>query len=47
MEDDPDWLRKYRLQQGLLDTLRRIYSAAEDMAISVLPRSVLTAELAS
>ena len=43
--DDPDRLLKHRVQLEMLDKLRRIYSVAEQMAISILPRSVLLAEL--
>jgi len=43
--DDPDLLLKYRVQFEVLDRLRRIYSVAEHMAISVLPRSALVGEL--
>jgi phosphate:Na+ symporter len=43
--DDPDRLLKLRVQLEMLDKLRRIYSVAEQMAISILPRSVLLAEL--
>ena len=44
-QDDPDRLLKLRVQVEILDKLRRIYSVAEHMAISVLPRSVLAGEL--
>ena len=44
-QDDPDRLLKHRVQLEILDKLRRIYSVAEHMAISVLPRSVLVGEL--
>ena len=44
-QDDPDRLYKHRVQLEILDKLRRIYSVAEHMAISVLPRSVLVGEL--
>jgi phosphate:Na+ symporter len=44
-QDDPDRLLKHRLQFEVLDKLLRIYSVAEYMAISVLPRSVLVGEL--
>ena len=44
-EDDPDRLLKHRVQLEMLDKLRRIYSVAEHMAISVLPRGVLAGEL--
>ncbi|MBW2408854.1 MAG: hypothetical protein JRF72_03575, partial [Deltaproteobacteria bacterium] len=43
--DDPQRLLKHRLQVDLLDRLRRIYSVAERMAISVLPRGVLVGEM--
>jgi phosphate:Na+ symporter len=43
--DDPDRLLKLRVQLEILDKLRRVYSVAEHMAISVLPRSVLVGEL--
>jgi phosphate:Na+ symporter len=43
--DDPDRLLKHRVQLEILDRLRRIYSIAEHMAISVLPRSALVGEL--
>jgi phosphate:Na+ symporter len=46
-QDDPKRLIKHRLQLEILDRLRRIHGVAEDMALSVLPRSVLVAELAS
>ena len=45
IQDDPDRLLKHRVQIEILDKLRRIYSVAEDMALSVLPRSVLVGEL--
>ncbi len=44
-QDDPDRLLKHRVQIEILDKLRRVYSLAEHMAISVLPRSVLAGEL--
>ena len=44
-QDDPDRLLKHRVQIEILDKLRRVYSVAEHMAISVLPRSVLVGEL--
>jgi phosphate:Na+ symporter len=44
-QDDPDRLLKHRLQFEMLDKLRRIYSVAEHMAVSVLPRGVLMGEL--
>ncbi len=43
--DDPDRLLKHRVQIEMLDKLRRIYSVAENMAISILPRSVLLGEI--
>ncbi len=46
-QDDPKRLIKHRLQLEIVDSLRRIHGVAEDMALSVLPRSVLIAELAS
>ena len=46
-QDDPKRLIKHRLQLEIVDRLRRIHGVAEDMALSVLPRSVLVAELAS
>ena len=46
-EDDPQRLMKHRLQVDLLDKMRRIYGVAERMAISVLPRGVLAAEVAA
>ncbi len=45
-QTDPDGLLKHRVQLEILDKLRRVHSVAEHMAISVLPRSVLGAELA-
>ncbi len=45
-ENDPDRLRKHRIQVDVLNRLNRLYSVAEHMAISVLPRSVLAGELA-
>jgi phosphate:Na+ symporter len=45
-QDDPERLVKHRLQLEIVDRLRRIHSLAEGMAVSVLPRSVLAAELA-
>ena len=44
-EDDPERLRKHRVQVEILDKLQRVYSLAEHMAISVLPRGVLAGEL--
>jgi phosphate:Na+ symporter len=44
-QDDPDRLLKHRLQLEIIDKLRRIYSVAEHMAISVLPRSALVGAL--
>jgi phosphate:Na+ symporter len=46
-QDDPQRLVKHRLQLEIVDRLRRIHGVAEDMALSVLPRSVLVGELAS
>jgi phosphate:Na+ symporter len=46
-QDDPQRLLKHRLQLEIVDKLRRIHGVAEDMALSVLPRSVLVAELAA
>ena len=43
--NDPERLLKHRVQFEILDKLRRIFSVAEHMAISVLPRSVLAGEL--
>jgi phosphate:Na+ symporter len=45
--DDPERLLKYRVQFEILDMLGRIYSVAERMAISVLPRGVLAGELSA
>jgi len=45
--DDPGRLLKLRVQFEILDRLRRLYSVAEHMAISVLPRSVLAGELSA
>ena len=47
VQDDPQRLVKHRLQLEIVDRLRRIHGVAEDMALSVLPRSVLVAELAA
>ena len=44
-QDDPDRLLKHRVQFEILDKLWRVYSVAERMAISVLPRGVLVGEL--
>jgi phosphate:Na+ symporter len=44
-QDDPDRLLKHRVQLEIIDKLRRIYSVAEHMALSVLPRSALVGEL--
>ncbi|HSM28408.1 MAG TPA: Na/Pi symporter, partial [Thioalkalivibrio sp.] len=44
-QDDPDRLLKHRVQLEIIDKLRRIYSVAEHMAISVLPRSALVGAL--
>jgi phosphate:Na+ symporter len=46
-QDDPQRLLKHRVQVDLLDKMRRIYSVAERMAISVLPRGALAGELAA
>jgi len=46
-QDDPQRLVKHRLQLEIVDRLRRIHGVAEDMALSVLPRSVLVGELAA
>ena len=46
-QDDPKRLMKHRLQLEVVDRLRRIHGVAEDMALSVLPRSVLVGELAA
>jgi len=46
-QDDPQRLIKHRLQLEIVDRLRRIHGIAEDMALSVLPRSVLAAELSA
>jgi phosphate:Na+ symporter len=43
--DDPDRLLKHRVQFEILDKLRRIFSLAENMAISTLPRGALAGEL--
>ena len=42
---EPDRLLKLRVQIEMVDRLRRLYSVAEHMAISVLPGSVLAGEL--
>ena len=44
-EDDPDRLQKHRVQVDLLDKLRRVFSLAEHMAVSVLPRGALAGHL--
>ena len=44
---DPDRLLKLRVQLEILDRLRRLYSVAEHMAVSVLPRGVLAGELSA
>ena len=44
-QDDPDRLLKHRVQLEIIDKLRRIYSVAEHMALSVLPRGALVGEL--
>lgn len=46
-QDDPNRLIKHRVQLEMHDKLRRIYSVAEHMALSVLPRGVLVGELHS
>jgi phosphate:Na+ symporter len=46
-QDDPKRLIKHRLQLEIVDSLRRIHAVAENMALPVLPRSVLAAEFAS
>jgi len=46
-QDDPNRLAKHRVQLEILDKLRRVYSAAEHMALSVLPPGVLRGELSS
>jgi Na+/phosphate symporter len=46
-QDDPQRLLKHRLQVDLLDKIRRIYGVAEHMALSVLPRGVLAAEVSA
>jgi phosphate:Na+ symporter len=46
-QDDPQRLVKHRLQLEIVDRLRHIHGVAEDMALSVLPRSVLVGELAA
>ena len=43
-QDDPERLRKHRVQIDILDKLKRVYSIAEHMAISILPRGVLAGE---
>ena len=43
-ENDPERLLKHRLQVDALDKLQHIYTAAERMAITVLPPGVLAAE---
>jgi phosphate:Na+ symporter len=43
--DDPDRLLKHRVQIEILDKLRRVYTVAEHMALSVLPRGALVGEL--
>ena len=45
--NEPDRLLRLRVQLEILDRLRRLYSVAEHMAISVLPRSVLAGELSA
>ena len=46
-QDDPNRLVKHRLQLEIVDKLRRIHDVAEHMALSVLPRSALVAELSA
>lgn len=46
-KDDPDRLLKHRVKLEILDKLRRVYSVAEHMAISVLPRGVLAGEVSA
>lgn len=46
-QDDPNRLVKHHVQLEMLDKLRRVYSVAEHMAISVLPRGVLAGELST
>ena len=46
-EDDPERLRKHRVQVDLLDKLNRVFNVAEHMAISVVPRGVLAGELST
>ena len=43
--DDPDRLLKHRVRIEILDQPRCIFSVAEHMAVSVLPRSDLVGEL--
>ena len=45
--NEPDRLLKLRVQLEIVDRLRRVYSVAEHMAISVLPGSVLACEPAA
>ena len=44
--DDPDRLRKHRFAVDMLDKLRRMASASEHLAMTVLPSSVIAGELA-
>ncbi|MHC5024780.1 MAG: hypothetical protein ACYTGG_12895 [Planctomycetota bacterium] len=44
-EDDPERLGKHRMQVDALDKMRRVYTIAEHIAISVLPRAVLAGEV--
>jgi len=44
-QDDRNRLFKHRVQLEILGKLRRIYSVAEHMVLSVLPRGVLAGEL--
>jgi phosphate:Na+ symporter len=45
--NEPDRLLRLRVQLEMLDRMRRLYSVAEHMAISVLPGSVLAAEVSA
>ena len=47
VQDDPKRLTKHRVQLELVDVLRHLHGVAEDMALSVLPHSVLVGELSS
>jgi hypothetical protein len=46
-QDDPKCLLEHRSQLEIVDRLRRTHGVAADMGLSVLPRSVLVAALAS